>query len=132
VRSVIDRYLEHSRIYYFENACQPEVYIGSADWMTRNLERRIEVIFPILDGAIRDRIVNEILAVTLNDNVKTRFLQRNNKYVSAKRARGTKRRRSQVEFMKLAGDRKKSSSRPRESSIRLELKPNPFLKKRTG
>ena len=50
VRSIVDRFLEHSRIYYFENACQPEVFVGSADWMPRNLFRRIEVVFPIEDG----------------------------------------------------------------------------------
>ena len=64
VRSIVDRFLEHSRIYYFENACQPEVFVGSADWMPRNFFRRIEVVFPIDDGNFRERIISEILAVT--------------------------------------------------------------------
>src|SRR5262249_31066516 len=62
VRSIVDRFLEHSRIYYFENACQPQVFIASADWMQRNLFRRIEIAFPIEDGVIRERLVREILA----------------------------------------------------------------------
>ena len=76
VRSIVDRFLEHSRIYYFENACQPQVFIGSADWMPRNFFRRIEVAFPIEDGVLRERIISEMLAVSLADNVKARFLPR--------------------------------------------------------
>ena len=64
VRSIVDRFLEHSRVYYFENACQPEVFVGSADWMPRNFFRRIEVVFPIEDGNLRERVIREILAVT--------------------------------------------------------------------
>ena len=56
VRSIVDRFLEHSRIFYFENACQPEVFVGSADWMPRNFFRRIEIVFPIEDGNLRERI----------------------------------------------------------------------------
>lgn len=74
VRSIVGRFLEHSRIYYFENACQPEVYVGSADWMPRNLFNRIEAVFPIEDGRLRERIVHQILALQLADNVKAREL----------------------------------------------------------
>jgi polyphosphate kinase len=102
VRSIIDRFLEHSRIYYFENACQPEVFAGSADLMPRNLFRRIEVVFPIDDGNLRDRVISEILAVTLADNVKARFLRADGSYQRAVLAKGEKPRRSQVEFLKLA------------------------------
>ena len=73
VRSIVDRFLEHSRIYYFENACQPEVFLGSADWMPRNFFRRIEVVFPIEDGNLRERIVSELLAITLADNQRARI-----------------------------------------------------------
>src|SRR5262249_5933939 len=59
VRSIIDRFLEHSRIYYFENACQPKIYVASADWMPRNFFRRIETAFPIEDGNLRDRIISQ-------------------------------------------------------------------------
>src|SRR5205814_10599628 len=65
VRSIVDRFLEHSRIYYFENACQPQVFISSADWMPRNFFRRIELAVPIEDGVLRERIIHEILAGSL-------------------------------------------------------------------
>jgi polyphosphate kinase len=102
VRSIVDRFLEHSRIYFFENACQPEVFAGSADWMPRNLFRRIEVIFPVEDGNLRERVISEILAVTLADNVKTRFLRADGTYRSDKSRNGEKKRRSQTEFIALA------------------------------
>jgi len=102
VRSIVDRFLEHSRIYYFENARQSEVFAGSADWMPRNLFRRIEVVFPIEDGNLRERIIGEILAVTLADNVKARFLRADGTYQRVKVGRGEKMRRSQTEFITLA------------------------------
>ncbi len=74
VRSIVGRFLEHSRIYYFENACRPEVYVGSADWMPRNFFKRIEVVFPIEDGRLRERIITQILGLQLADNVKAREL----------------------------------------------------------
>src|SRR5690606_10959239 len=62
VRSIVGRFLEHSRIYYFENAGnEPEVYIGSADWMSRNFFRRIECVFPILDPELKERLIKEII-----------------------------------------------------------------------
>jgi polyphosphate kinase len=102
VRSIVDRFLEHSRIYFFENACQPEVLAGSADWMPRNLFRRIEVVFPIEDGNLRERVISEILAVTLADNVKARFLRADGTYRRAELRNGEKKRRSQTEFIVLA------------------------------
>src|SRR5207302_4430351 len=80
VRSIVDRFLEHSRVYYFENACQPQVFISSADWLPRNFFRRIELGIPIEDGVLRERIVHEILAVSLADNAKSRFLQPDGSY----------------------------------------------------
>ncbi len=72
VRSILGRYLEHSRIYYFENAAQskPRLFVGSADWMARNFYRRIEVIFPVEQDDLRKRIIKDILEVYLKD---TRF-----------------------------------------------------------
>ena len=102
VRSIVDRFLEHSRIYYFENACQPEVFISSADWLPRNFFRRIELAFPIEDGNLRERIISEILAVSLADNTRARFLQPDGTYLVAKPARGQKPVRSQFEFIALA------------------------------
>jgi polyphosphate kinase len=101
VRSIVDRFLEHSRIYYFENARQSEVFAGSADWMPRNLFRRIEVVFPIEDGNLRERIISEILAATLADNVKARFLRADGTYRRAELHKGEKKRRSQTEFISL-------------------------------
>jgi polyphosphate kinase len=100
VRSIIDRFLEHSRIYYFENACQPEVFVGSADWLPRNLFRRIEVVFPIEDGNLRERIINEILGITMADNMRARKLLSDGTYeLVEKQGKG---RRSQFEFIALA------------------------------
>lgn len=82
VRSIVDRFLEHSRIYYFENGGTPEVYLSSADWMTRNLTRRIELMCPVKDSSIRKQIV-KILELSLKDNVKASFLQPNGYYERA-------------------------------------------------
>ncbi len=83
VRSIVGRFLEHSRIYYFENGGEPEVYLGSADWMPRNLHERVEVLFPLKNPLLRDRVVHEILAAYLADNVKARFLQNDGRYLRA-------------------------------------------------
>jgi polyphosphate kinase len=73
VRSVVGRFLEHSRIFYFANGGDDEIYCGSADWMPRNLFERCEVVFPIRDAQIRNRIRNEILAAYLADTAKSRI-----------------------------------------------------------
>jgi len=74
VTSIVGRFLEHSRIYSFENGGSPEVLIGSADWMPRNLRHRVEVLFPIEDPALRERLRGEILSTYLSDRVKARRL----------------------------------------------------------
>ena len=74
VISIVDRFLEHARIFYFENGGKREVYLSSADWMPRNFQRRVEVMFPIEDEGLRDRVIDEILAIALADNVKARQL----------------------------------------------------------
>jgi len=81
VRSIIGRFLEHSRVFYFENGGQPELYIGSADWMPRNLYRRVETVFPIKDGRLRDRILKEVLQLQLADNTRARVLQPDGSYL---------------------------------------------------
>jgi polyphosphate kinase len=73
VRSIVGRFLEHSRVYWFANGGQPEVYLGSADLMERNLDRRVEVLFPVLDAAQVAQIEG-LLAVYLRDNVRAREL----------------------------------------------------------
>lgn len=80
VRSIVGRFLEHSRIFYFENAGKEEVYCGSADWMPRNLYERCEVVFPVLDPALRRRLRHEILAAYLADTAQSRFLQPDGSY----------------------------------------------------
>ena len=81
VRSIVGRFLEHSRIFYFENGGESEVYVGSADWMNRNLHERVEVLFPLKNPLLRDRVMHEILAACLADNVKSRFLQKDGRYL---------------------------------------------------
>jgi polyphosphate kinase len=83
VRSIVGRYLEHSRIFSFANGGEPEVYCGSADWMPRNLFERCEVIFPVQDPGLAARLREEILGAYLKDNVKARLLQPDGRYVRA-------------------------------------------------
>ncbi|HXR96550.1 MAG TPA: polyphosphate kinase 1 [Terriglobales bacterium] len=87
VRSLVGRFLEHSRIYYFENGGAEEVYLGSADWMPRNLYERVEVVFPIADAGLRHRVRHEILAAYLADTAKTRWLTSTGNYRRPKLAR---------------------------------------------
>ncbi|MFD1177003.1 polyphosphate kinase 1 [Paenibacillus puldeungensis] len=79
VRSIVDRFLEHSRIYYFENGGHPEVWLSSADWMTRNLTRRLELMCPVSKKDTRETLV-QILMLSLSDNVKAKLLIQNGKY----------------------------------------------------
>lgn len=129
VRSIVDRLLEHPRIYYFENACVPEVFIGSADWLPRNLFRRIETVFPILDGILRERVIGEILATTLADNVKARMLFADGSYHLPPRTAADEPRRSQTEFIQIAIADNISSgknAKPRAKYPQVSLKPSPF------
>lgn len=112
VRSIVDRFLEHSRIWHFGNARQPEVYVGSADWMPRNLFRRIEVVFPVLDGRLRERIIAEILAVQLTDNLKARSLLATGEYVVSARPPGREPLRSQARFMAIADGANGTPAKP--------------------
>lgn len=80
VRSIVGRFLEHTRIYYFENAGEPVCLIGSADLMTRNLERRVEVLVPVLEPEIVHRLRTEVLDTYLADNVKAREMQSDGSY----------------------------------------------------
>lgn len=102
VRSIVDRFLEHGRIFYFENGLQPRVFIGSADWMPRNFFGRIEVVVPVEDGTLRERIIKEVLALPLADNLKARVLRPNGTYQKLSPRRGDGPRRSQMEFIALA------------------------------
>ncbi|MBN1403482.1 MAG: polyphosphate kinase 1 [Opitutales bacterium] len=87
VRSILGRFLEHSRIFYFENAGKPEIYLGSADWMPRNFFRRVEVVFPVEQEDLRTRIVEEVLGKTLEDTT-AKILKPNGAYGPVARADG--------------------------------------------
>src|SRR5688500_274893 len=80
VRSVVGRFLEHSRIFYFANGGEEEVYIGSADWMTRNLNRRVEVVAPVLDPQSKQYLKDTVLSGYLRDNVKARVMSSDGTY----------------------------------------------------
>ncbi len=81
VTSVVGRFLEHARIYYFGNGGEPEVYIGSADLMPRNLNRRVEVLYPVEDEQLRRLVIDDILDTHMKDNVQARRLQPDGNYV---------------------------------------------------
>jgi polyphosphate kinase len=102
VVSIVDRFLEHSRVYYFENAGDPQVYIGSADWMDRNLSRRVEVVFPIETPELKQRLIREVLAVSLADNCKARELLSDGRYRRLTPGPGQPSVRSQERFLELA------------------------------
>ena len=79
VRSIVCNFLEHSRIFYFLNDASPEVYMGSADWMPRNLDRRVEIMFPVENQKLKEQVIR-ILKVELEDNVKAHILQPDGTY----------------------------------------------------
>jgi len=130
VVSIVGRFLEHSRVYCFENAGTPEVFLSSADWMPRNFLRRIEVAFPIKSPVLRDRIVKEILPNFLLDRVKARELQPDGKYRRLKPEGTEPRAQAQWHFRERSREQtKKASSAKKQSGIRLipitEPKPTP-------
>lgn len=80
VTSIVGRFLEHARIYYFRNGGQDEVFLGSADLMPRNLDRRVEVLFPVESTRLREMVVHDLLEIYLKDNLKTRRLRQDGDY----------------------------------------------------
>lgn len=127
VRGVVDRFLEHSRIFYFENACQPEVYLGSADWMPRNFFGRVEIVFPILDGMLCERIREEILETSLKDNVKAWYLNESGAYTRAVRKKGEKPFRSQSEFIAMAIASQVPPEKTRDKFPQVQINKTPDL-----
>jgi polyphosphate kinase len=102
VTSIVGRFLEHSRIFYFGNGGNPKVYLGSADWMPRNLFRRVEVVFPVLDPGLRKRVIDEILPAYLSDCVKARVLGSDGVYTRAQTPEGQEPCQAQLTFRNLA------------------------------
>ncbi len=110
VTSIVDKYLEHSRIFYFENSGNPEVFLASADWMPRNFWRRIETLFPIEDAALQARIVGDILQPILHDTVKVRELLPDGTYRRRTPGEAEAPLRSQVALQNLAREAAREST----------------------
>lgn len=104
VTSIVDRFLEHSRIYYFANGNEPEMYMGSSDMMPRNLLARVEVLFPVKDPEMLANIRDRILNIHLSDNVKAMMLQHDGTYIPVKPKEGEKTLRSQQWFIDHRGE----------------------------
>ena len=103
VRSIVGRFLEHSRVFCFHNDGADDVYLSSADWMDRNFFRRIELCFPVLDPKLQRRVINEGLNPYLKDNAQAWDMQPDGSFKRAKHGKA-KRRCAQVELLKsLAG-----------------------------
>ena len=102
VISIVDRFLEHSRVYYFHAGGEHKVYLASADWMPRNMDRRIEIAFPIENLDIKARLISEVLQTAWSDNVKARVLTADGKYVPRTVAPDEPLIRSQLKFIELA------------------------------
>ena len=105
VTSIVGRFLEHTRIYYFENDGEPTVLIGSADLMRRNLDRRVEVLAPVNDPALIARLRGEILQTYLDDNVKARVMRSDGSYVRVHPEEGEERVDSQRVLMEASAKR---------------------------
>ena len=100
VVSIVGRFLEHSRVFYFQNAGQEEVYLGSADLMPRNINRRVESLFPVEQASLIRHIRDNILGVYLGDNVKARRMQADGSYVRVERAKGDRSVNSQLVLLR--------------------------------
>jgi polyphosphate kinase len=120
VRALVDRFLEHGRIFHFCNGGKDEVFIASADWMPRNFHRRVEVMTPIEDPAIRLRLI-ELLSVQRADNVKGWMLKVDGSYVRVHPKAGVPMLRSQQRFIELARDRVKEAEMAGRSTSRFYL-----------
>ena len=105
VRSIVGNFLEHSRIFYFYNDGNPEVFMGSADWMPRNLDKRVEITFPVEDPELKKKIKN-ILKIQLEDTLKAHIMQPDGSYAKQD-LRGKAKLDSQMYFVKLAQESQK-------------------------
>ena len=124
VTSIVDKYLEHSRIFYFENSGNPEVFLASADWMPRNFWRRIETLFPIEDAALQARIVGDILQPILHDTVKVRELLPDGTYRRRTPGEAEAPLRSQVALQNLAREAARESTDVRPPFVPIVRRPS--------
>ncbi len=118
VRSIVGNFLEHSRIFYFENNGAPKLFMGSADWMPRNLDKRVEIVFPVESEEVKEKVMH-ILEVQLADNVKAHILQPDGSYEKPDR-RGKIQVNSQNQFCQEAArsaDMERKKADPREKGI---------------
>ena len=99
VRSIVGRFLEHSRVFYFENGGAEDVWLASADWMARNFFRRIELCFPVLDPTLKKRVIREGLLPYLEDNTQARVMQPDGNYERLRPRKGAKGRSAQEELL---------------------------------
>ncbi len=125
VRSVVGRFLEHSRIFYFQsgNDGEPALYLSSADWMNRNFQRRVELMFPVEDPRLRRRVVDEILEVYLAGNTKARVLNPDGSYHRVELQPGDTQRHAQVELVK-ATEARVHQDRGRNTRSHFRVKPS--------
>ena len=115
VRSIVGKYLEHSRIYYFYNDGREEVYLSSADFMPRNLDRRVELLFPIEGAEIKQRLFR-ILAIILKDTVKAKLKNQEKQYHNIDR-RGKEVLNSQSRFEELAKEKSRQLAEKEHTDI---------------
>jgi polyphosphate kinase len=120
VRAVVDRFLEHGRLFHFANGGKDEVFIASADWMPRNFHRRVEVMVPVEDATLRARLI-EMLTVSVNDNVKAWRLLSDGTYVRVQPKPNAPLIRSQARFIEMARDKAKGAEAAGTGSGRFHL-----------
>lgn len=123
VRSIVGEFLEHSRIFYFKNDGIDEIYMGSADWMPRNLDRRVEIVFPVEDENIKKEILH-VLDLEFRDNVKAHILQPDGTYEKQDK-RGKTLVNSQMEFCKEAQQKAKKQKREEKKHTRVFIPAEP-------
>ena len=123
VRSIVGEFLEHSRIFYFKNNGIYEIYMGSADWMPRNLDRRVEIVFPVEDERIKKEILH-VLDLEFRDNVKAHILQPDGTYEKQDK-RGKVIVNSQMEFCKEAQAKAKKQKHEEKKHARVFIPAEP-------
>jgi polyphosphate kinase len=110
VTSIVDRFLEHSRIFVFSPDDEAKIFLSSADWMPRNFHRRVEVMFPIEAPDLKERILKEVIPTYLGDNQRTRLLKPDGTYVRVLPHDGERPHRSQQEFLEMDGEPNRPSA----------------------
>ena len=130
VTSIVDRFLEHSRLYVFSPDDEAKVFLSSADWMPRNFHRRVEVMFPVEATSLKQRILAEVIPTYLRDNVRARLLQSDGSYTRVQFQEGETAHRSQEEFLAMRADEAAASANgsengaPRQYTLAPSAMPN--------